>query len=71
MKFDLEGKYLGEWPGWYNWPDEMVTHKTYRQIQSTYTPGQVVGPHGQLLVSALGAMDDQHRLAPGLLTYRC
>ena len=23
-KFDLSGNYQGEWPGWYNWPDEMV-----------------------------------------------
>merc|ERR1712223_452479 len=23
-QFDLHGNYLGEWPGWYNWPDEMV-----------------------------------------------
>ena len=23
-QFDLQGNYLGEWPGWYNWPDEMV-----------------------------------------------
>ena len=23
-QFDLYGNYLGEWPGWYNWPDEMV-----------------------------------------------
>ena len=25
-QFDLEGNYQGEWPGWYNWPDEMVGH---------------------------------------------
>merc|ERR1711963_32294 len=25
--------------------------------------------HGELVVSALGAMDDQHMLAPGLVTY--
>ena len=23
-QFDLAGNYQGEWPGWYNWPDEMV-----------------------------------------------
>jgi len=51
-QFDLHGNYLGEWPGWYNWPDEMV-----------------MGPRGELVVSALGAMDDQHMLAPGLVTY--
>jgi len=53
-KFDLSGNYQGEWPGWYNWPDEMV-----------------MGPGGELVVSALGAMDDQHMLAPGLVTYSC
>merc|ERR1719458_1467858 len=53
-QFDLTGNYQGEWPGWYNWPDEMV-----------------MGPRGDLVVSALGAMleplgamDDQHMLAP-------
>jgi len=51
-QFDLAGNYKGEWPGWYNWPDEMV-----------------IGPRGELVVSALGAMDDQHMLAPGLVTY--
>ena len=29
-----------------------------------------MGPRGELVVSALGAMDDQHMLAPGLVTYR-
>ena len=29
-----------------------------------------MGPNGELVVSALGAMDDQHMLAPGLVTYR-
>lgn len=52
LQFDLEGNYTGEWPGWYNWPDEMV-----------------VGPGGELLVSALGAMDDDHSMAPGLVAY--
>merc|ERR1719322_1773473 len=28
-----------------------------------------MGPYGELVVSALGAMDDQHMLAPGLVTY--
>ena len=31
---------------------------------------KVMGPNGELVVSALGAMDDQHMLAPGLVTYR-
>ena len=31
---------------------------------------KVMGPRGELVVSALGAMDDQHMLAPGLVTYR-
>ena len=31
---------------------------------------KVVGPGGELVVSALGAMDDHHMLAPGLVTYR-
>ena len=29
-----------------------------------------MGPNGEVVVSALGAMDDQHMLAPGLVTYR-
>ena len=29
-----------------------------------------MGPGGELVVSALGAMDDHHMLAPGLVTYR-
>jgi len=51
-QFDLEGNYLGQWPGWYNWPQELVA-----------------GPGGEMAVSALGAMDDHHMLAPGILTY--
>ena len=31
---------------------------------------KVIGPRGELVVSALGAMDDHHMLAPGLVTYR-
>ena len=73
-QFDLAGNYQGEWPGWYNWPDEMVAHSKIILMQSAlnlkFKLSKVMGPGGELVVSALGAMDDQHMLAPGLVTYR-
>ena len=33
-QFDLAGNYQGEWPGWYNWPDEMVAHSKNILMQS-------------------------------------
>ena len=36
-QFDLHGNYLGEWPGWYNWPDEMVGDATNNIIQHSKT----------------------------------
>ena len=44
-QFDLEGNYQGEWPGWYNWPDEMVGHSknkfsptlTYLNLNSSHS----------------------------------
>lgn len=44
-KFSLGGNYTGQYPGWYNWPVDLVA-----------------GPAGQLLVSAIGAMDDTHHM---------
>ena len=61
-QFDLEGQYLGQWAGWYNWPQELVRPRGGAL--------QVAGPGGEVAVSALGAMDDHHMLAPGILTYR-
>ena len=52
LRFDLQGNYLGEYPGWYNWPADLV-----------------VGPDGQVLVSAMGAMGDNGWLRPGLVLY--
>ena len=72
-QFDLAGNYQGEWPGWYNWPDEMVGHSKNNfpsAIKLKLKWSKVMGPRGDLVVSALGAMDDQHMLAPGLVTYR-
>ena len=39
-QFDLHGNYLGEWPGWYNWPDEMVgdTANIIQHKKNTETP---------------------------------
>ena len=65
-QFDLEGNYLGQWPGWYNWPQELVSFRH----QDGECAVQVAGPGGEMAVSALGAMDDHHMLAPGILTYR-
>ena len=70
-QFDLAGNYQGEWPGWYNWPDEMVRlSKNNLPSELNLKLSKVMGPRGELVVSALGAMDDQHMLAPGLVTYR-
>jgi hypothetical protein len=49
-KFSSSGNYSGEYPGWYNWPIDLV-----------------VGDEGQLLVSALGAMGDDHMMAYGMV----
>ena len=51
-KFSSSGNYSGEYPGWYNWPIDLV-----------------VGDEGQLLVSALGAMGDDHMMAYGMVMY--
>ena len=31
-QFDVKGNYKGEWPGWYNWPDEMVAFPLKEQL---------------------------------------
>ena len=36
-QFDLHGNYLGEWPGWDNWPDEMVGDAANNIIQHSKT----------------------------------
>ena len=51
-KFSSGGNYSGEYPGWYNWPIDLV-----------------IGGDGQLLVSALGAMGDDHMMGYGMVMY--
>jgi len=54
LQFDLEGNYLGEMPGWYNFPDDLI----------------VGGPsNDQVLASAIGAMGDNNMLRFGLVMY--
>ena len=53
-KFDLEGNYLGEYPGWFNFPVDMI----------------VGGPgNDQVLMSAIGAMGDDTMLRFGMVLY--
>jgi len=52
LKFGLNGTYLGEYPGWYNFPHDII-----------------VGGDDQVLVSALGAMNDTGTLRYGLVLY--
>jgi len=54
VKFDLLGNYVEEYPGWYNWPVDLV----------------VGGPdHDQVLLSAIGAMGDDTMLRFGMVLY--
>lgn len=53
--FDLEGNSKGSYPGWYNWPQDLI-----------------VGgdpDHPQILLSAIGAMNDNGNLDFGLVLY--
>jgi len=54
LKFDLNGTYLGEYPGWYNFPHDIIVGGDNQD---------------QVLVSALGAMDDTGLLRFGLVLY--
>jgi len=54
LKFDLNGTYLGEYPGWYNFPHDIIVGGNSQD---------------QVLVSALGAMDDTGLLRFGLVLY--
>jgi len=54
LKFDLAGNYLGQYPGWYNFPVDMI----------------VGGPgNDQVLMSAIGAMGDDEMLRFGMVLY--
>merc|ERR1711970_1694307 len=54
VKFDLLGIPVEEYPGWYNWPVDLV----------------VGGPdHDQVLLSAIGAMGDDTMLRFGMVLY--
>ena len=54
LKFNMEGEYLGEYPGWYNFPVDAV----------------VGGPKGdQVLLSAIGADGDDGMLRFGMVLY--
>ena len=54
LKFDLEGNYLGQYPGWYNFPVDMI----------------MGGPgNDQVLMSAIGAKGDDDVLRFGMVLY--
>ena len=54
LKFDLEGNYLGQYPGWYNFPVDMI----------------MGGPgNDQVLMSAIGAKGDDNMLRFGMVLY--
>ena len=73
-QFDMAGNSLGEWPGWYHWPQDMVAHSKNISMPSAlnlkFNLSKVIGPGGELVVSAIGQIDDQGMLAQGLGTYR-
>jgi len=54
LKFDLEGNYLGEYPGWFNFPVDIVVGGA----------GQ-----DQVLLTAIGAMGDDEKLRFGMVMY--
>jgi len=54
LKFDLEGNFLGEYPGWFNFPVDVVVGGA----------GQ-----DQVLMTAIGAMGDDNLLRFGMVMY--
>jgi len=54
LQFDMEGNYLGQMPGWFNFPVDLVVG------------GQT---QDQVLLSAIGAMGDNSMLRFGLVMY--
>ena len=54
LKFDLLGNYIGQYPGWYNFPVDMI----------------IGGPgEDQVLMSAIGAKGDDNMLRFGMVLY--